>query len=103
MLGRHLDGLAARSRRIVHVAASLGDGAAIAGGRRTGATELEVVEALDEVADGRLVDIDPIGGAYRFVHDLARLTVIAGVGPDFRTATRHLRSADPSAPWRMNV
>jgi DNA-binding SARP family transcriptional activator len=82
VLGRFLDGLPARSRHIVRVAALLGDGVPSRVATSTGATELEVVEALDEVADGRLIEIDQVGGAYRFVHGLARSTVIASIDSD---------------------
>jgi hypothetical protein len=80
VLTRHLDGLARRTRRIVDVAARLGDGRTSRVAVAIGAGELEVIDALDEIGGGRLVDVDSIGGSYHFVHELARRAVVEASG-----------------------
>ena len=94
VLGRYLTPLSLATRRIVETAALLGAGgtpsrlAACAG-----VSELEAMDALDEVGEGRLVQVEPVGGAYHFVHDLARRTVMAGIGPA-RVASMHVAIAE---------
>jgi DNA-binding SARP family transcriptional activator len=94
LLGRYLEPLDPTSRRIVEMAALVGaDGSPSRLAACTGTTELDVMDALDLVGDGRLVHVEPIGGAYRFVHDLARRTVVAGISPA-RAAQMHVVIAE---------
>ena len=48
---------------------------------------------MDEVGDGRLLHVTPIDGSYRFVHELARRTVVAQIPPG-RAMRMHLSIAD---------
>ncbi|MEO7117869.1 MAG: 3-phosphoshikimate 1-carboxyvinyltransferase [Candidatus Limnocylindrales bacterium] len=76
-LGRHLTMLSEQSRHILQAAARLGlegDASRLAASAAT--SELDVMDALDEVGRGRLLHVDPIGGSYRFVHELARRAVL---------------------------
>lgn len=94
LLGRHLEPLDTVSRRIVEMAALVGaDGTPSRLAACAGVTELDVMDALDQVDNGRLVQVEPIGGAYRFVHDLARRTVIASISPA-RAAQMHVMIAE---------
>ncbi|MBI5089390.1 MAG: AAA family ATPase [Actinobacteria bacterium] len=71
--GRFLGHLSPASRRILRAAAELGPtGEPRQVAARAGVDELDVIDALDEVAGGRLVHIEREGGAYRFVTELAR-------------------------------
>jgi DNA-binding SARP family transcriptional activator len=107
LLSRYLEPLSAASRRIIEVAALLGaQGEPSRLAACAGASELDVMDALDEVGGGRLLHVEPIGGGYRFVHDLARRTVIAGIGAA-RAARMHVLIAEvlerEQRPDRMAV
>ncbi|MBI5089389.1 MAG: AAA family ATPase, partial [Actinobacteria bacterium] len=119
LLGRYLDGLTVGARRSVETAALLGIGGTL--GRLTRCTrrdELTEIAMLDTVGDGRLLDVSPAEGRYRFVHELARQTVTdripvgrsirlhlaiadaleAETDPDVFALAHHLRHALPAAP-----
>ncbi len=94
MLGRYLRPLTPAVLRIVETAALLGaEGDPTRLAACAGATELEAMDALDEVGGGRLMHVEPIGGAYRFVHDLARRTVTSAIGAA-RAAHMHVHIAE---------
>ena len=79
-LAHHLEPLSHASQRIVQAAARRGlEGDASWLATDMGVSELEVMDALDEVGGGRLMHVEPIGGSYRFVHELARRSVLIGV------------------------
>ena len=94
LLGRYLDDLPLGIRTGVETAALLGrDGSLARLARCTGREELDEIEALDAVGDGRLLHVWPIDGRYQFVHELARHTVTAQIPPG-RAMRLHLAIAD---------
>jgi hypothetical protein len=94
LLGRYLDGLALSHRRGLETAALLGmEGSLARLARCTGREELDEIEALDAVGDGRLLHVWPLDGRYQFVHELARHTVTAQIPPG-RAMRLHLAIAD---------
>jgi DNA-binding SARP family transcriptional activator/tetratricopeptide (TPR) repeat protein len=94
LLGRYLVGQRAAVLLGVETAALLGiEGSLARLARCTDRNELDEIEALDAVGDGRLVNVFPIDGTYRFVHELARRTVIAQM-PIGRRMRLHLAIAD---------
>ncbi|MCU1360262.1 MAG: transcriptional regulator, partial [Ilumatobacteraceae bacterium] len=94
LLGRYLDGLSAGVRRGVETAALLGTNGSLSRlARCTGRDELTEIGALDAVGEGRLMFVTPINGTYRFVHELARQTVLAQVPPG-RAMRLHLAIAE---------
>jgi hypothetical protein len=74
---RFLEHVTSDSRAILRAAAEVGSGgdpAQVAA--RLGASELDVIDALDEVAAGRIVHIERDGASYRFVTELARRVIL---------------------------
>lgn len=119
LLGHYLHGLSLGVRRGVETAALLGtEGTVSRVARCTGRDELDEISALDAVGDGRLLHFTPLTGSYRFVHELARRTVLAQLPagramrlhaaiasalelepePDVFAIAHHLRCAVPVVP-----
>jgi hypothetical protein len=72
-LRRHLAALPREVVRLVQTVAAAGiEGTLGAVAADAAVDELDLVDALGHVDDGRLVHIDRDGGGYRFVHELAR-------------------------------
>jgi hypothetical protein len=76
--GRFLEHVSSTSRGLLRAAAELGfTGEPRALAARAGVSEIDVIDALDEVAGGRLVHVDREDGSFHFVSELARRVLLA--------------------------